>query len=297
MGEKDSHFSLGFKLSGSNYHVWAGNMEAHIKGKGLWGYVQGSISEPEPKLSIIEKGEIKILEGEDRQKALEEYSKKHDEWEMKNFKILSWIFSSVETKINANIIKFKRASEAWLYLEKMYTSRDLSHKYYLQKKALTLQQNDLSIREYFAELSSIWDELAMLEPKWSGEAIELRHKQLEEDRFFNFLNGLRPEFEQIRSSLLSAFTSPSIEDVITKLSGEETRMGISKNNPSILATPSQSDYEVVNAVSRPGNNLKTYKPPHFKNQGQNDRYGKRDYSKLTCHFCKEPGHIKPNCPK
>ena len=118
--------------------------------------------------------------------------------------------------------------------------------------------------------------------------------------FFNFLNGLRPEFEQVRSSLLSAFTSPSLEDVITKLSGEETRMGISKNNPSILVTSStQEDSEMVNAVSRPGNNVKTYRPPHFKNQGQggNDRYGKRDYSKLNCHFCKEPGHIKPICPK
>ena len=134
----------------------------------------------------------------------------------------------------------------------------------------------MTIREYFAELSSIWDELAMLEPKWSGEAIELRHKQLEEDRFFNFLNGLRPEFEQIRSSLLSAFTSPSLEDVITKLSGEETRMGISKNNPSVLATPSNNEEnEGVNVVSRPGSNLRTYKPPHFKNQNSSGQGGKK----------------------
>ena len=76
MGEKDSHFSLGFKLNGTNYHVWAGNMEAHIKGKGLWGYVQGTIPEPEPKITILERGEIKILEGEEREKAFEDYNKK-----------------------------------------------------------------------------------------------------------------------------------------------------------------------------------------------------------------------------
>ena len=162
MGEKESHFTLGFKLNGSNYHIWAGNMEAHIKGKGLRGYVLGTIPEPEPKITVVNGSEIKVLEGEERVKALEEYSKKHDEWEMKNFKILSWFFSSVETKINANIIKFKKASEAWHYLEKMYTSRDLSHKYYLQKKALSLTQGEMTIREYFADLSSVWMSLPCL---------------------------------------------------------------------------------------------------------------------------------------
>ena len=264
--------------------------------------MQGTIPEPEPepKITVVNGSEIKILEGEERVKALEEYSKKHDEWEMKNFKILSWFFSSVETKINANIIKFKKASEAWHYLEKMYTSRDLSHKYYLQKKALSLTQGEMTIREYFADLSSVWDELAMLEPKWSGEAIELRHKQLEEDRFFNFLNGLRPEFEQIRSSLLSSFSPPSLEDVLTKLSGEETRMSLCKQGSSVLMVPcNQEESNEVNAVSRPGNNVRAYRPPHFKpqNQGENGGpRGKRDYSKTICHFCKEPGHIKPACP-
>ena len=153
-------------------------------------------------------------------------------------------------RINANIIKFKKVSQAWEYLEMMYTSRDLSHKYYLQKRGANAStRGNVYYREYFAELSFIWDELAMLEPKWSGEAIELRHKQLEEDRFFNFSNGLRPEFEQIRSYLLFAFTSPSLEDVITKLSGEETRMGVCKNNPSVLATPSNNEEnEGVNVV-------------------------------------------------
>ena len=77
-------------------------------------------------------------------------------------------------------------------------------------------------------------------------------------------------------------------------------MGIGKNNSSILVTSSTQEYgEMANAVSRPGNNMKTYRPPHFKNQGQggNDRYGKRDYSKVTCYYCKEPGHIKLLCPK
>ena len=98
-------------------------------------------------------------------------------------------------KINANIIKFKKASQAWEYLEKMYTSRVLSHKYYLQK--LTLQQEEMTIREYFAEFSSIWDKLAMLEPKWSGEAIEFRHKQMEEDRFFQLFEwGLGPNLNK-----------------------------------------------------------------------------------------------------
>ena len=143
----------------------------------------------------------------------------------------------------------------------------------------------MTIREYFAELSSIWDELAMLEPKWSGEAIEIRHKQLEDDRFFNFLNRLRPEIEQIRSFLVSSFTSPSLEDVITKLSGEETRMGICKQSPSVLAMPTnQEESDGVNAVSRPKNNLRTYKPPYFKNQNQGSnggQGGRRDYSKIV----------------
>ena len=55
--------------------------------------------------------------------------------------------------------------------------------------------------------------------------------------------------------------------------------------------------EGVNVVSRPGEQFKDLQPPYFKNQNSSGQGAKRDYSKLTCHFCKEPEHIKPICPK
>ena len=47
------------------------------------------------------------------------------------------------------------------------------------------------------------------------------------------------------------------------------------------------------AVSKPGNHMKAYKPPHF---GRQNNYN-GNYRKAICHHCQEPGHIRPNCPK
>nr|XP_029153406.1 uncharacterized protein LOC114927553 [Arachis hypogaea] len=38
----------------------------------------------------------------------------------------------------------------------------------------------------------------------------------------------------------------------------------------------------------------------FKNKGKesfSSKYFKKDQAKFTCHYCKEPGHLKSNCPQ
>ena len=122
----------------------------------------------------------------------------------------------------------------------MYTQKDLARAYFLQEKIRTTKQGDSSIQDYYSALNPLWDELALLEPKWVAmEDIELRQKQMEQDRLFQFLFGLRPEFEQVRSSLLHRSIFPPIEDVITEITQEETRLGMSKNVDEVLAVSKQ----------------------------------------------------------
>ncbi|XP_049933493.1 uncharacterized protein LOC126410016 [Nymphaea colorata] len=139
------------------------------------------------------------------------------------------------------------------------------------------------------EISSVWNELDQLTPKLGLDCKchEIRREEIDEFRFFQFLQGLRPEFEQIRSALLSLASPPPIHELLTKLSGEETRMKLSKELDSVLISKQE---EKVLAASRPGNNIKSFRPPHFKNQNRGE-------FKVVCHFCHEPGHIKPSCPK
>ena len=271
---------LSFKLNGKNYMMWASAMENNLKGKKLWGYVMGTVPEPQLKLTKMEGDQEKALEGDARLKAIEDYNHQMEDWESNHAKILAWFMNNVELKVCANIAKFRRANEAWFFMKGMFTQKDLARAYFLQEKVRTTKQGDMSIQDYYSALNPLWDELALLEPKWvSMEDVVLRQKQMEQDRLFQFLFGLRPEFEQVRSSLLHRSTFPPLEEAIAEITQEETRHSMGKSIEEVLA------------VSKPGNHVKTYKPPHFGKQGSGGR------KMIICHHCYEPGHIKPVCPK
>ena len=284
MDDNDKITIIPMKLNDTNYVMWASIMKHHIWGKGLWGIVDGS--DLEPKLSLTKKeGDKEVpLTEEEKSKALATYEKKWKEWRIGHAKIMSWLINSIDIKKCSSLAKFEHADKAWEYLKNMYSLKDIAHVCNLQDKVRTMTQKDKTIREYYNELSELWEELALLEPKWHcAEDIELRQKQLDMEHFYQFVNGLRPEFESTKSALLHRGKIPSIVDTIEELTMEENRLR--KSTPKV-------DDDSVLAVSRPGNHTRTYKPPHFGRQN-----GDFDKRKVICHHCHEPGHYRPQCPK
>ncbi|KAF3780054.1 hypothetical protein EJ110_NYTH40062 [Nymphaea thermarum] len=64
------------------------------------------------------------------------------------------------------IAKHNFAHEAWEFLMKTHTMKDVAYMCNLQMKIASLQQGDKSIKEYVGEIEQLWDELALFEPEW-----------------------------------------------------------------------------------------------------------------------------------
>ena len=87
--------TLAIKLDGKNYFSWEFQFCMFVKGKDLWGYVDGSESRPQEAIDIV----------------------KIKEWDSNDAKIISWILSSVDARIVLSLRPFRCSKDMWNYLK------------------------------------------------------------------------------------------------------------------------------------------------------------------------------------
>ncbi|XP_026459568.1 uncharacterized protein LOC113360255 [Papaver somniferum] len=116
-------------------------------------------------------------------------------------------------------------------------------------------------------MSIMWNQLALMEPKWTTDA-ELWQKYKEESRLVKLLMALRDEFESIRASILHRNPLPTVESAFSELITEETRKRIKADIPAVLAVPSRSSTN-----------------PSFIFQRNVSIPTHRDLSQVQCHNC------------
>jgi len=130
---------LGDKLTGSdNYRSWKRSMEISLSTKRKLAFVQGTI----------------VKSSDDPVKA--------DQWETCNNLVIAWLMNNVSETIARSILFVKSAAEIWSQLEKRFAIANGSRKYHLNKQTYALQQNGLSISDYYTKMKSVWEELESL---------------------------------------------------------------------------------------------------------------------------------------
>jgi hypothetical protein len=90
-------------LDGSNYSMWAQNMEVFLKGRQLWHYVTGAVPKPVQK---------------DKEK--EEFASHMEEWDSIHYKILSWFVNTSIPSINSLLSRLGNNTGSWDFLVKRY---------------------------------------------------------------------------------------------------------------------------------------------------------------------------------
>ncbi|GFZ05934.1 hypothetical protein Acr_18g0001040 [Actinidia rufa] len=99
---------------------------------------------------------------------------------------------------------------------------------------------DKSISAFLPQIYSIWDQLAPSEPKWlcAGDST-LFATYRDQQRLILFLMGLSDIYEPVRTSLLHRIPLPTLEQAISELLSEETRLGLVSTShvDTALATP------------------------------------------------------------
>ncbi|MFV0960728.1 hypothetical protein QML37_30600, partial [Klebsiella pneumoniae] len=174
------------------------------------------------------------------------------EWRSTNDVIFSWLINSMEQNVAANFNFLDTAEEVWTSAKDLYGEHfNAARIYHLSQKKANLKKGPSPISEYLGVFKSIWDEMDVYAPITNdlAQAKKLR----DQDRIFEVLAGLPPDFEHLRGQILMSNDLPSLSSVFSMLIREESRrkaMGI--HDPS-AEIPHQG--EAVFNVTKPADKI------------------------------------------
>ncbi|GFZ06929.1 hypothetical protein Acr_18g0010990 [Actinidia rufa] len=267
-------------------------MSSFLKGRKLWRYVTGDIKAPTQGAAETSTEFIVRLE----------------EWDSKNHQIITWIRNTSIPSISLQFGRFDTAHAIWDFLVTRYTTADLACQYQLMTSLCRQRQEPgQSISAFLPQIYSIWDQLTPSEPKWlcAGDST-LFATYRDQQRLILFLMGLSDIYEPVRASLLHRIPLPTLEQAISELLSEETRLGLVSTShvATALATPGSRG----RGSSGGSRSFSASGPP--SSGGSASRPNEctfchaTDHRLLTCpiRVCKTchrrgPGHYRSDCPK
>ncbi|KAJ9555827.1 hypothetical protein OSB04_010441 [Centaurea solstitialis] len=157
------------------------------------------------------------------------------------------------------------------------------------------QLSDQPVSSYISEMQAIRDHLNLGAPQVHDNTAKLYQAYFNQLHLITILMGLLDKFENVQASLLHRHPLPSLEDAITELLNEETRLQL--RTPA--SAPSESVfYTSTSSSSSKGKGFqKSYnRPPGFQNSSNkpleppyNKSSGKP--SGNECTFCHTPSHF------
>ena len=125
-------------IVGENYPTWARSMERTLRIKSKFWLIDGSVS----LTLVMEKVPLLV-----------------QSWAQCNDIVVSWIINCVSPKIATSMVYRKTAKEVWNKLQSMFSQGNGPRVYQLQKDLASFSQGELSVTEYFTNLTILWDEL------------------------------------------------------------------------------------------------------------------------------------------
>ena len=253
-------------------------MHTYLKGCKLWFYVFSDRPIPEQVDKEIDSA----------------YTIRIEDLESANHQIITWFRNTSISSIVAEFGNIDIAKEVWGLLVTRYAGPRGARNFKLTRELFQIRQEPSEwITVYHSWLKSIWDQLIASKPVLSNSAdTKLVYVHREQGRLFQFLRGLRDEFELARSHILHQDPLPTVSQAIHKLVDNETRLqtepnSIQTNALTTPATVSQIVTPVFPSVNSPTS--------VSKGKGNNVKRHNNKNSLLICSFCKNKGHSIETC--
>ncbi|CAO1941965.1 unnamed protein product [Urochloa humidicola] len=229
---------LDVKLDGSNYREWAFSLKMMLK----YGGSASHLTDAPPAATSSNGQEVQA-------------------WRLADDRVMAIICMSTDLSIRSCLEDHKTAKEMWEYLQGRYQQSSSALRYSLRQNLHHLQQQDMSIEEYYIAFNKISSQIDSMIPKPSclcttcTSAWVAREKHDQQDTMFDFVMGLRSDFEPIRVQLLGRPTLPTLSETLSALMAEETRLktlaanSVMSSQHSILAVPSLLDEGEIAAAA------------------------------------------------
>ena len=128
---------------------------------------------------------------------------------------MTCLINSIQPTIRRTFVLMDSAYEIWIAATQLYSQQDnYAQVYELRKKIRGFFQKDRSLAEYYAELSSLWQELDYyqnFQAYCSPNAMKFQ-EMITKERVYDFLAGLNMEYDQIRVQVLGCHPFPSVRE-------------------------------------------------------------------------------------
>ncbi|CAN6321841.1 unnamed protein product [Urochloa humidicola] len=235
---------LDVKLDGSNYREWAFSLKMLLK----YGGSASHLTAGPPTATNTNEKEVQA-------------------WHLDDDRVMAIICMSTDLSIRSCLEDHKTAKEMWDYLQSRYQQSSSALRYSLRQNLQHLQQQDMSIEKYYVAFNKLSSQIDSMVPKpptlctTCTPAWTAREKYDQQDTMFDFVMGLRSDFEPIRVQLLGRPTLPTLSETLSALMAEETRLkslaahSLVPQHQSVLASQQQAgpplpvDIEVAAAIS------------------------------------------------
>ncbi|KAL2923646.1 Lipase 7 [Bienertia sinuspersici] len=156
---------------------------------------------------------------------------KQDQWDTCNNMVIAWLTTSMTPTIRESIMYMRSAKDIWDQLERRFSIANGTRKYRLNKAVYGYRQKEKTLSEYYTAMTVMWDELESLNhlppitvmtPEIKS-FVEALNDQKEEQKLFQFLNGLNDEYGSERSQLLLTTPLPTVENACARILQEEAQ--------------------------------------------------------------------------
>jgi hypothetical protein len=195
-----------------------------------------------------------------------------------NDRVLVWLLESMEPIVRQQVEIMTTVFEVWVALEKQFSGKSNKMQATRIMGELThLNQGTQSVTEYAGEVKRLYRDLHYYHPfqPVDKKDLAIHHKWFESIVAKLFLDGLNQEFDLRRQIIFSETVWPGLEDIISSVLEEETRLSQSKED------------NLKGGVDRAALSMR---PRHVARP-----FSKLDKSKLFCDHCKRNGHTKDTC--
>lgn len=267
MAKDSSLFSIDIKLDGSNYREWAFSVRTVVRAAGF----DDHLTDDPPDFKN------------------DEAAKKA--WRKSDAKVMGALVLNVAPTLRMSLEHHSTAKEIWKYLEQRYLQPSGALQYSLLQNLQNLQQQDMSIEDYYGAFTRITSQLMSMTPKSrSGcDACVAKENYEAQSFMFQFVMRLRQDFENNRTQLLGRPTPPSLDEALASLIAEETRL-------RSLASSSTAHVTHSGVLAAPRGSFRGSSSGNFCSQCKKPGHTTDScFSLNVCSHCKKSGHAADSC--
>ncbi|WOG86569.1 hypothetical protein DCAR_0205784 [Daucus carota subsp. sativus] len=234
------------------------------------------------KLALGSKNKLGFLDGKVKKPQADDV--KYPLWIKNDYMIRGWLFRSMNEKIANSFTYIDSVERLWNELEERYTETNAPLLYSLKKQAKNLEQENMTVSEYYFKLKRIWDEIQDVEglPKCTCEAMkkctcELLKKFIEiqeRNEVIDFVIGLNKKNENIAGNIMAMEPLPTLNRAFHLVQQAEKQKQVAENQ-----CVGEASAFAIGRMSQ---------GRHFLNSQK--RETKEMKMKKWCDHCKKKGH-------